>query len=297
MSAATLPVSAFLDAAGARVHYLDWRSDLPPLLIVHGNTHAGGVYSPLAQRLSADFRVVAVDLRAHGLSRAPNDFSWPSMRDDVTALIDHLRLDKLLVVAHSRGGGVSMLATCARRERIRGLVVYEPTVPLRLIDPNIAPAKEQEWLDTRLTRTVGRRSSFPSREDAYRHYRNRGSFKAWEDEYLQAFVAHGVVDKPDGGCELASDPAVEAQLVRTRPSTLGWEGLTPCSVPVLALYGRDSGRLDSAYNDSREAVRRLFPQTRVQIMENATHSGPMEQPEAFEALVRGFSAQLRTSAP
>ena len=104
-TASTRPVSQFLDIDGTRIHYFDWRNDKPSVLIVHGNTHSGGVYSPLAQRLSSDFRVVALDLRGHGQSGKTQDYSWSSMRDDVTALIDHLKLDNLLVVAHSRGGG------------------------------------------------------------------------------------------------------------------------------------------------------------------------------------------------
>ncbi|MES3003555.1 MAG: alpha/beta hydrolase [Pseudomonadota bacterium] len=287
----TAPVSAFVDAGDARIHYLDWGGDKPPLLIVHGNTHAGGVYSPLAQRLSKDFRVVAMDMRGHGLSSNPGHFTWPAMRDDVTSLIDHLRLDKLLIVAHSRGGGVSMLATCARRKRIRGLIVFEPTVPLRVIDPAMPVEAQEAWARNRLARSEGRRATFPNREAAYAHYRGRGSFKDWEDEYLRAFIEHGIVDAP-GGCELASSPEVESQLVRMRASTEGWEDLGPCDVPVLALFGENGGRIGNPASDSRAAIASVFSNTRVEVMPGVTHTAPMEQPAAFEAIVRGFAEGL-----
>jgi pimeloyl-ACP methyl ester carboxylesterase len=48
-------VSRFIDGDGTRLHYLHWESSGPPILIIHGNTHAGGVYAPLAARLASDF--------------------------------------------------------------------------------------------------------------------------------------------------------------------------------------------------------------------------------------------------
>ncbi|MES2784999.1 MAG: alpha/beta hydrolase [Pseudomonadota bacterium] len=289
------PHSGFIETGDARIHYLDWRNDEPPILIVHGNTHAGGVYSPLAERLSTDFRVIAMDLRGHGRSSKTDHYRWEAMRDDVTALIDHLALKNLVVVAHSRGGGVAILAACARQERVHGLVVFEPTVPLRLVDTCVSAEGEAAWTRDRLARSEGRRASFPSREAAYLHYKGRGAFKGWHDEYLRAFIEHCLVDNGAGGCELASRPEVESELVMARPDMQGWEGIGTCHVPVLALYGADSGRIGNRSNDSREAIRTIFPDTRIEVMENSTHSAPMEQPAHFESLIRTFVSQLQKS--
>ena len=68
---ASAPASRFLDGSDTRLHLLSWQGAGPPLLIVHGNTHAGGVYEPLALRLSDRFQVNALDLRGHGLSGQP----------------------------------------------------------------------------------------------------------------------------------------------------------------------------------------------------------------------------------
>jgi pimeloyl-ACP methyl ester carboxylesterase len=59
--------SRFVQVNGVRLHYLEWPSDSPPLLIIHGNGHSGGVFAPLAERLAGEFRVFALDLRGHGL--------------------------------------------------------------------------------------------------------------------------------------------------------------------------------------------------------------------------------------
>lgn len=72
---------------GEGIHYLDWgapepdvadladpagRADpvavLPPLILVHGLSQTGWSWSPVARRLAVHTRVLAPDLRGHGLS-------------------------------------------------------------------------------------------------------------------------------------------------------------------------------------------------------------------------------------
>jgi pimeloyl-ACP methyl ester carboxylesterase len=59
---------------GDRVHLLDWGdpgSTLPPLLLVHGLTQTAWAWTSVARRLRSLTRVLAVDLRGHGLSESP----------------------------------------------------------------------------------------------------------------------------------------------------------------------------------------------------------------------------------
>jgi pimeloyl-ACP methyl ester carboxylesterase len=62
---------------GERIHYLDWGNPraearpLPPLLLVHGVAQTGWTWAPVARRLCGLTRVLAMDLRGHGLSDVP----------------------------------------------------------------------------------------------------------------------------------------------------------------------------------------------------------------------------------
>ncbi len=68
---------------GERIHYLDWgsapdadggdgaRLDLPPLLLIHGLAQTAWSWAPVARRLRNLTRVLALDLRGHGLSDSP----------------------------------------------------------------------------------------------------------------------------------------------------------------------------------------------------------------------------------
>ena len=57
---------------GDRIHFLDWggRGE-PGVLLTHGLSNTAWSWAPVARRLVARRRVVAMDLRGHGLSDAP----------------------------------------------------------------------------------------------------------------------------------------------------------------------------------------------------------------------------------
>jgi pimeloyl-ACP methyl ester carboxylesterase len=82
---------------GDKIHVLDWgepagsKPALPPLLLVHGLTQTAWAWTPVARRLSGLTRVLAVDLRGHGLSEAPpGGYDLDSLAYDLlTVLVAH----------------------------------------------------------------------------------------------------------------------------------------------------------------------------------------------------------------
>jgi len=80
---------------GDRIHVLDWgvpsATSLPPLLLVHGLAQTAWAWAPVARRLRAATRVLAVDLRGHGLSEAPPaGYDLESLAYDLlTVLVAH----------------------------------------------------------------------------------------------------------------------------------------------------------------------------------------------------------------
>ena len=279
--------SNFIDVKGTRLHYLHWQSGGPPVLFIHGNTHCGGVYAPLAEKLAPEFSVVALDLRGHGQSDKPGPYSWAALRDDAAGLIDALGLDDLLIVCHSRGGGVGLLAAAARADSVRGVVAYEPNVPLQHWHVESAEERTAQLME----RAKRRRDSFPSREEMYKHFKGRGAFKDWQDEYLRAYVEHGSLDAADGTVTFASPTSVEALFYGETFNLEEWNKIHDCAVPVLAIFGEDGGRVISG-QDPVAALRTIFKTVDLKVLPHSTHSGPMEHPGEFEQMIRDFAATL-----
>jgi non-heme chloroperoxidase len=94
---------------GLRLHVREWgRADGPPILFIHGWSQNHLCWSKQYESAMADrFRLVAYDLRGHGMSEAPpGSEHYTDARlwaDDVAAIIDRLELDRPVLVGWSYG--------------------------------------------------------------------------------------------------------------------------------------------------------------------------------------------------
>jgi non-heme chloroperoxidase len=111
-STGRMKVHAVQGGGGLQLHVREWgRSDGPPILFIHGWSQNHLCWAKQYESALADeFRLVAYDLRGHGMSEAPlepehytDDGLWA---DDVAAIVNALRLDRPVLVAWSYGSFV-----------------------------------------------------------------------------------------------------------------------------------------------------------------------------------------------
>jgi len=101
------------------------RPDAPVLLLVHGlGATALLNWAPAFQSLSSQFRVVALDLRGHGRSSAPERrFRLSDCADDVAAAARALGIEHCVLVGYSMGSQVAQLVWRRHPDLIQGLVL------------------------------------------------------------------------------------------------------------------------------------------------------------------------------
>jgi alpha/beta hydrolase family protein len=76
----------------------------PPVLMLHGWTCDGADWSWLAGDLAVDHRVVVVDFRGHGRStRTVDPYGAQVLANDMVRVLQHLSIDRVVVVGHSMG--------------------------------------------------------------------------------------------------------------------------------------------------------------------------------------------------
>ncbi|MHC1563606.1 alpha/beta fold hydrolase [Actinomycetospora sp. C-140] len=109
--------------AGRRMRYLDV-GDGPVLLLVHGLGASWNVWYRAIPDLVQDYRVIAVDLpgfgRSEPLERAVNVGSYA---EALLGLLDHVDVDRVLVVGHSLGGLITQRLATLDPVRVVGLVL------------------------------------------------------------------------------------------------------------------------------------------------------------------------------
>lgn len=112
--------------------YMDLQPEKPngrSVLLLHGKNFSGAYWKPTADALAKEgFRVVIPDQIGFGKSSKPVDYQYSfhayglHMRD----LMDELKLEKTIVVAHSMGGMVGTRFALMFPDRVEKLVLVNP---------------------------------------------------------------------------------------------------------------------------------------------------------------------------
>lgn len=102
--------------------------ELPAVVLLHGLTDSGMLWSSLVAALAFSYDVVFPDMRGHGASDKPadNDYSIAAMAGDAAALIREYELDRPVVIGHSMGAAVTAYLGAEYRELTRGVVLIDP---------------------------------------------------------------------------------------------------------------------------------------------------------------------------
>jgi pimeloyl-ACP methyl ester carboxylesterase len=109
--AQTAPQDKFFTSNGVKIRYVDaGRGE--PVVLIHGfssNLDANWGSQGIIDKLSKDFRVIALDCRGHGKSDKPHDAAsyGIQMIEDVAHLLDHLAIGKAHIVGYSMGGAIT----------------------------------------------------------------------------------------------------------------------------------------------------------------------------------------------
>lgn len=108
LSAAPKPRDGYFKTSdGIKIHYVI-QGKGSPVVLIHGYT--GSAYgnwfrNGIADALSKNHMVVAIDCRNHGLSDKPQ-LNGPGKAEDVIEMMDHLKIAKAHVHGYSMGGAI-----------------------------------------------------------------------------------------------------------------------------------------------------------------------------------------------
>jgi pimeloyl-ACP methyl ester carboxylesterase len=98
----------YIEANGLRMYY-EVHGEGETLLLLHGGTATSISWASHLPAFAAHFRVFAPDSRGHGRTDNPNgELDYPTMADDVAALIGALGLQWPLVLGYSDGGQIAL---------------------------------------------------------------------------------------------------------------------------------------------------------------------------------------------
>lgn len=111
-----------VSADGVSIYYEAKGDGSPALVFIHGWSCDRSYWEAQVKHFS-NHKVVAIDLAGHGESGLERtDWTTSAFASDVTAVIEKLNLDQVILIGHSMGGMVMIEAARLMPNRIIGLV-------------------------------------------------------------------------------------------------------------------------------------------------------------------------------
>jgi pimeloyl-ACP methyl ester carboxylesterase len=267
------PPSKFVVIDGVRLHYREEGSG-PPVVLLHANYASLFMWEPWAAALKDRYRVIRLDLPAHGLTgpEPSRNYTLQRIQSLFEQFVDSRGLERFVVVGTSIGGTVAMRYAADRPERIERLVMISPGSLEARVRGRTSPAEVPKvadvlaWVTPRAFTAYLLRNDYgdPARvtdaviDEWYAMWMREGNRQAMID-LLRQYVSGGV----------------EAKIRSIR-------------VPVLLIWGEKNKRVPLALAYETRALLENSPQVQLEVLPGVGHMLVQEAPQRSAAVIRRY---------
>lgn len=237
---------------GLNIHYTV-RGQGQTVIFVHGWTCDDRSWTRQVPAFDKHYRVITLDLPGHGQSDQPTAFSIPLFARAVEAVRAEVGAERVVLVGHSMGAGVSRMYALMYPQHIAGLVSADGLLDIR---PFAELAKRATPM-THARRVAAIEGMFvPQTTEPLRNE-------------IRAMMLRPSHETSVGANAAMLDPAIQSNAVVTAPALTIWAA------------SRNIAGLD-------ERTRELFPDWEGVVIPHTGHFVMMEQPKKFNALLLAF---------
>ena len=270
-NSATLPaVSGVIEVGEARLHY-DAFGTGRPVVFIHAGVADSRMWDAQFEEIE-NSRLIRFDLRGYGKSTLGSERF--TNRDDLIAVLDHLQIERALLVGCSIGGNIALQVAASTPERLEGLILVGADSPG--FDPGI-DYESPEWpLAIEAFKAEDWRRV--AELDAEMWLAGRGrALSDLDPETVDLFVNMDMIalENETGRNQLDDGERLER--------------LPEVDVPVEVIVGaRDIPQLIAAADD---LVANLGQRAPV-VIEDTAHLPSMDRPMDFNSAITGFLATM-----
>lgn len=237
------------------------------IVLIHGLFGSYENLGVIARALAGQWQVVNLDMRNHGRSDWHDSMSYALMAEDVKDTLDHLGLDKVILLGHSMGGKIAMEFALRYPEHVDKLILadispvqnrprhHEILSALDGIDLNNLQSRQQA--DQQLALSIN--------ETGVRQFLLKSLYKE-DEQFRWRFNIKALI---------ANYP----QLLEAPPSKGPYTG------PTLFIKGAES---DYLLPEHQSLIQQLFPNSKAKIIMGTGHWLHAEKPVAFAKIVTDF---------
>ena len=257
-----------------RFHFTEWgQVGAPPILLLHGTNQSSHSWDLVSLALATSYHVFALDQRGHGDSEWSRelDYSTMAMAEDAIAFARDRKLKRPIVIGHSMGGRVALLAALREPDLARALVLVDSGPEMntsggRTIRNFIRNNREFDNIDQFIDNVV-----------AYDPYRKR--------EHIERTVKYNMFQRADGKYVSKND---HRRLADSR-TAIGLDDVSALPHPVLVVRGGNSNVFTA---EAGERLVGTLPDARLVTVPNCGHNVHSQNTPGFLAAVKPFLEEV-----
>jgi esterase len=261
----------FITVNGLRIHYLDWGNPTrPPFIMLHGIGRVAHSFDHIAPHFTADYHVIAIDMRGHGDSQWSPQGAYlvEDYVTDIEAIADSLKLDAITLLGNSTGGRVVQVYAGKHPERVARLVVED-----------VGPERTNEIASGFARRVQQEENGWVSEDELFASLR-RGNPKV-TGELLRNYAHFGSKRREDGRIVWKRDPNLAKGFI---PAEL-WQYVRGIKAPTIYILG---GASTIVPEETQKQLTATLPGVRIVTMPGLGHYPHQEAPDEFVRIVQGF---------
>ncbi len=267
----------FVTVNNVRLRYLDWGTEgKPPMICLHGHSGQAHIWDEFAEAMSPYYHVYAFDQRGHGGSQWAGDgYERERFVEDLAALVDSFGFEKVTLVGLSMGGWNSILYTPDHQDKVEKVILVD-----------IGPEPSEESRQQR-----GSRPPTPLEFDSFDAAVElaRASNPWATDARLRRDLQDRMKQREDGKWTWKADPLLLTVPLSDmeNPESIAsyWRSLEAIRCPIMEVRGLGSPLLSDDIIERMCKANPLFSNVDV---EDAGHVVPVDKPEEFIQVTRGF---------
>ena len=260
-------------------------SSTPTIVFLHATGFLPWLWHPIARALAGDYRLIAPYFCDYRESDPASGLSWMKLAEDLSQMCERLNIASPIMVGHSMGATVMTIAEATHSLGAAGMILIEPIfLPQEHYQRHIR--LEEHPL---ASKSIRRRNFWQDSSAAKAYLRTKEMFKDWDEEFLDLYIQHGMVEQTTGGLRLTCSPERETSLFMGEMKYNPWPLLPKISCPTLVIEGAKS--VNRHLIDLKAAAAEL-PRGTYRLVEDAGHLIPMEKPKEIIQIIADFLRSL-----
>jgi len=246
----------------------EYQGEGTPIVLLHGFCEDSTMWAEFKPLLSKKYSILTIDLAGFGQSGLISALSIGKMAEAVQAVLEHLSIERPILIGHSMGGYVGLAFAEQHPNTLRGLGLFH--------SHPFADSEEKITNRIKTIRFIERHGVAP-----FAGHFVRNLFAADFVQQNATFV-EDLIHQTSSHCSDAVIAASYAMLNRPNRSKV----LTNLACPALFIVGKQ----DNAIKEADSLQQLVLPQVAsAHIFDDVGHMGMFERPKATAAIVNQFA--------